>query len=65
MTTRTTPTARTVPDVHGWRRWPSDRVRATIELLDDSTELWDAMADELAERDHEHEVRVLNGGVLP
>jgi hypothetical protein len=36
-----------------------------MEQLDDSTELWDDMADELAEREHELEVRVLNGGILP
>jgi hypothetical protein len=57
--------ARTLPDTRGWRRWPSDRVRAVMEQVDDSTELWDSMADELAEREHEHEVRVLNGGILP
>lgn len=49
----------------GWRRWPSERIEKALEQVDDSTELWDQMSDELAERQHEHEVRILNGGVLP
>ena len=48
-----------------WCRWPSARIAAALEELDDSTELSDAMQDELAEREHEHELRVNNGGVLP
>lgn len=52
-------------DVAGWRRWPADRIQAVMERIDDCTELWDSMGEELDQRDHEHDVRVLNGGVLP
>lgn len=52
-------------DTRGWRRWPSDRIEKALEHIDDSTDLWDKMSDELSEREHEYETRVLNGGVLP
>lgn len=52
-------------DVAGWCRWSADRIQEVIERIDDSTALWDSMCDELDKRDHEHDVRVLNGGVLP
>lgn len=52
-------------DVAGWRTWPTDRLTAALDVIDDSTALWDAMADEIAQRDHEHATRVNNGGVLP
>lgn len=52
-------------DVSGWRRWPSGHILAVMERIDDSTELYDSMGEELDKRDHEHDVRVLNGGVLP
>lgn len=52
-------------DVTGWRTWPSDRLEAALDVVDDSTALWDAMSDEIAQRDHEHRTRVNNGGILP
>lgn len=52
-------------DVKGWRRWPTDSIQAVLARIDDSTELFDSMGEELDKRDHEHDVRVLNGGVLP
>lgn len=63
-TSRIVPVAELI-DVTGWRRWPASRIEAVMERIDDSTELWDLMGDELDKRDHEHDVRVLNGGVLP
>jgi hypothetical protein len=52
-------------DTRGWRRWQSARIEAVMAQIDDSSELWDDMANELTEREHEHQVRVLNGGILP
>lgn len=55
----------TTLDTRGWRRWPSERIETAMTQIDDSTQLWDDMANELTEREHEHQVRILNGGVLP
>lgn len=52
-------------DTRGWRRWPSERIEAAMTQIDDSTQLWDDMSNELIEREHEDQVRILNGGVLP
>lgn len=52
-------------DVAGWRTWPTARLDAALDRIDDSTALWDDMSDELAERDHEHQTRINNGGILP
>lgn len=52
-------------DTRGWRRGPSERIETAMTQIDDSTELWDNMANELTEREHEDQVRILNGGVLP
>jgi hypothetical protein len=43
----------------------TDKLRSVLQQLDDSTELWDEVADEIAEREHEGDVRRMNGGVLP
>lgn len=48
-----------------WVTMPTDVLQAALEGLDDSTELWDAVADELAEREHSAEVQINNGGILP
>lgn len=53
-----------------WGRWPSVRIEAVIEYLDDdeteeAIELKEHMLEELDQRDHEHRTRINNGGVLP
>jgi len=48
-----------------WRAMPSHKLRTILEVLDDSTDAWDTVADELAEREHEWETRRNNGGIRP
>lgn len=48
-----------------WCRLPTQELRDAVERLDDSTELYDQVRDEIAEREHEADVRRMNGGVLP
>lgn len=57
-----------------WRRWPTVRLEAVLNHIldrpvDDSTDLYDAISEEISEeideREHDADVRRLNGGVLP
>lgn len=54
-----------VADADLWRRWPSQAIRRALDLVPDDHQLYDDMADELDERDHEVDVRRMNGGVMP
>lgn len=49
----------------GWRKWPTATLENVLDGMDDSTELYDKVQDELDKRHADHEVKVNNGGVMP
>ncbi|AKI28645.1 hypothetical protein GTE6_3 [Gordonia phage GTE6] len=52
-------------DADRWRRWATPAVERCLAAVPDDHPLYDDLADELAERAHEADVRRMNGGVLP